>query len=263
MNAFTTPSNEPPPAYTPGPANTGSTEQSTMAAPNVASGADDPFSFLKSFDTIFLIDDSGSMAGRSWRETAEALKAITPICTQRDADGIDIYFLNHPDSSLYKNVTSASTVVEIFQTVRPGSGTPTGQRLNQILKPYLAKYTAKPDSTKPVNIIVITDGVPTDDVESVIVRTAKKLDKLDAPSWQVGIQFFQVGREEGAREHLKSLDDDLRSLSPDGDLRDIVDTVPFTGEDGSELTGAGIMKVVLGSVNRRLDRNSKELHRRS
>jgi hypothetical protein len=40
-----------------------------------------------------------------------------------------------------------------------------------------------------------------------------------------------------------------------------VDTVPFTGDGDSQLTAAGIMKVVLGSVNRRLDRNSKELHR--
>lgn len=29
---------------------------------------EDPYTFLTSFDTVFLIDDSGSMAGRSWRE---------------------------------------------------------------------------------------------------------------------------------------------------------------------------------------------------
>ena len=90
----------------------------------------------------------------------------------------------------------------------------------------------------------------------------KKLDKLEAPAWQVGIQFFQVGREPGAREHLKQLDDGLAELAGDDELRDIVDTVPFTGADNEELTGAGVLKVVLGSVNRRLDRNSRELHRR-
>src|SRR5438477_78012 len=57
------------------------------------------------------------MAGRSWHETAKALETITPICTAHDADGIDIYFLNHPDNSTYKNVRSASTVTEILQTV--------------------------------------------------------------------------------------------------------------------------------------------------
>lgn len=257
MNPLTR-SNEAPPAYTPGP-----TAQSNTETPRSASIStdNDPYAFLKSFDTIFLIDDSGSMAGRSWRETAAALQTITPICTQRDADGIDIYFLNHPDSTIYKNIVTAGTVVEIFQTVRPSGATPTGQRLNKILRPYLQRYEKAPETTKPINIIVITDGEPSDDVESPIIQAAKKLDKLDAPAWQVGIQFFQVGKEPGAREHLKQLDDGLKEFACDDELRDIVDTVPFTGEDDSELTGTGIMKVVLGSVNRRLDRTSKELHR--
>jgi Mg-chelatase subunit ChlD len=186
MNAFSAPSNEPPPAYTPGPG--GQAPVQPAAQVTDSGDDDDPYSFLRSFDTAFLIDDSGSMAGRSWKETAKALEAITPICTQRDADGIDIYFLNHPDSSLYKNVTSAGTVVEIFQTVRPRGGTPTGQRLNNILRPYLRKYEQDPDNTKPINIIIITDGEPSDDVESPIIAAARKLDKLEAPSWQVGIQ---------------------------------------------------------------------------
>lgn len=213
-----------------------------MDPPRSASTADDQFAFLKSFDTIFLIDDSGSMAGRSWRETGKALETITPICTERDADGVDIFFLNHPDSSLYRNVTTAGTVIEIFQTVRPSGATPTGQRLQKILKPYLRRYEENPD-TKPINIIVITDGEPSDDVEAPIIAAAKKLDKLDAPAWQVGIQFFQVGKEAGAREALKQLDDGLREASGDDELRDIVDTVPFTGDDDAELTGNGIMKV--------------------
>ncbi|KAK0740058.1 hypothetical protein B0T18DRAFT_392955 [Schizothecium vesticola] len=29
---------------------------------------DDPYAFLSTFDTVFVIDDSGSMAGHSWRE---------------------------------------------------------------------------------------------------------------------------------------------------------------------------------------------------
>ena len=102
--------------------------------------ADDRYAFLSTFDTIFLIDDSGSMAGRSWRETGKALETITPICTAHDADGIDIYFLNNPDSSYYRNVTTPAAVTEIFTSVRPMGGTPTGQRLNQILRPYLHEY---------------------------------------------------------------------------------------------------------------------------
>lgn len=261
MNPLGPPS-DPPPAYTASSALEPPVNAQRPAS-IASSTADDPYAFLTSFDTIFLIDDSGSMAGRSWRETGAALETITPICTARDADGIDLYFLNHQDSPFYKNITSPSTIIEIFQSVRPSGGTPTGQRLNAILKPYLKQYEKNPETTKPINIIVITDGEPTDDVESPIIAAAKKLDKLEAPAWQVGIQFFQVGKEAGAREHLKQLDDGLKEISGDDELRDMVDTVPFMGDGDTELSATGILKCVLGSVNRRLDRNSKELHRKA
>lgn len=126
----------------------------------------------------------------------------------------------------------------------------------------MRRYEARPDDTKPVNIIVLTDGAPSDDVESPIIWMAKKLDRCDAPAWQVGIQFFQVGNEEDARTHLKMLDDGLRAFTGDEQLRDMVDTVAYQGDNGGSLTATGVLKVVLGAVNRRLDRNSADLHRR-
>jgi hypothetical protein len=86
---------------------------------------------------------------------------------------------------------------------------------------------------------------------------------LDAPAWQFGIQSFQVGKEIGVRKHLKHLDDGLKELAGDDDLRDIVDTVPFTGDGDSQLTAAGIMKVVMGVIHRKLDRKSRDLNGRS
>ncbi|KAK3314754.1 hypothetical protein B0H66DRAFT_605682 [Apodospora peruviana] len=229
---------------------------------------EDPYAFLSTFDTIFLIDDSGSMAGSSWREVKEAIRAITPICTAHDSDGIDVYFLNarsnrsHNDAGGYCNIRRAEQVESLFNTVRPNGGTPTGTRLNNILKPYLREYerkiaiTGDPDNSgvKPVNMIVITDGVPTDDPESVIVSIAKKLDKLEAPPYQVGIQFFQVGQEYGAAEALMELDDALSENH--GGIRDMVDTVTWNGRDSGTrvLSAEAILKVVLGAVVKRLDR---------
>lgn len=224
---------------------------------------DSPYAFLTQFDTIFLIDDSGSMAGRSWRETAAALAAITPICTAHDSDGIDIYFLNHRNSQSpaggYTNITTTVGVESIFNSVRPLGGTPTGTRLRHILKPYLAQVEESMErqahgqevTVKPLNIIVITDGVASDDVESTIVQAAKKLDAWGAEPWQVGIQFFQVGREPEAAEDLRELDDALSSAH---DIRDIVDTIPWSGDEGQVLTADFLLKATLGSVNRKLDR---------
>jgi uncharacterized protein YegL len=250
--------NSPPPAYSP-PSNA-----AILRGP-MQTAADSPYAFLTQFDTIFLIDDSGSMAGRSWRETSAALRAITPICTAHDADGIDIYFLNHRNPvagstcGAYTKITTAAAVEEIFNSVRPLGGTPTATRLGHILKPYLAQLEESIERlahgedvpVKPLNIIVITDGVPSDDVESVIVKAARKLDQYDAEPWQVGIQFFQVGREPEAADDLRELDD---ALSGEHGIRDMVDTVPWSGEDGQTLTAEGILKVCLGSVLRKLDR---------
>jgi hypothetical protein len=287
MNAFTVPSNEPPPAYTPSPtAASGPAIENppaeleaipsplTQAAPQLppARSGEDPYAFLSTFNTTLLIDDSGSMAGRSWREVSQALSTLAPIVTDHDSDGIDIYFLNHKSNHLgnvsegiapggYRCIKRAATVTEIFSTVRPQGGTPTGIRVHNILKPYLAKLEtemAAGKELKPLNLIVLTDGVPSDDVESVLISAAKKLDKIDAPPFQIGVQFFQVGNEEGAKEALEELDDGLSELV-EGGIRDIVDTVTWTGgasssEGGVGLTGDGILKCVLGSVVKRLDR---------
>lgn len=249
------PSGEAPPVYTAAPAarTPSPTYASTSAVPQSTNpAADDRFSFLRTFDTIFLIDDSGSMSGRNWKQVSNALAAITPICTLYDQDGIDIKFINTVESPVHSNITTPSTVHEIFSTVRPWGGTPTGQRLNSILKPYVRKVEQNPKNPpKPVNIIVITDGESSDDVEAPIIAAAKKLDKLEAEPWQVGIQFFQVGGDVAAKKQLEELDDLLSEIG--GGCRDMVDTVPFEGRD-RELSGEAILKVVLGAVNKRLDR---------
>jgi hypothetical protein len=94
---------------------------------------EDPYTFLTIFDTVLLIDDSGSVAGRSWRETSQALCKLLPTIVARDADGIDIFFLNHRSSDLglvkdcvpaggYRNVKDVAEVERIFKTVKPGGG---------------------------------------------------------------------------------------------------------------------------------------------
>ncbi|KAF3766065.1 hypothetical protein M406DRAFT_256253, partial [Cryphonectria parasitica EP155] len=282
-----TSANEPPPAYSSTPpvydVRAPSPTPSRLSA-ITATTPEDKYAFLSAFDTVFLIDDSGSMAGRSWREVQSALSSITPICTAHDADGVDIYFLNHRTSRPalpqqgkaaggYPNVTDAAKVERIFTAVRPAGMTPTGTRLNHILKSYLRHYEnaiercgGDPDGTdvKPINVIMITDGVPSDDPESVLLSVAQKLDRLEAPPHQVGVQFFQVGNEPGASEALRALDDDLSELG--GGVRDMVDTVTFGGRsDGGSslmsrrepvpvLSADAILKVVLGAVVKRLDR---------
>ena len=244
--------------------------RSPSPAPSMVSitNDDDKYAFLRTFDTVFVIDDSGSMDGSSWQEVRSVLNSITPICTDRDRDGIDLYFLNHrtgmrggegkADGGYYK-INDPRVVNNIFGTVKPRGATETGARLHNILKPYTTKLSkaSDMDDVKPVNIIVITDGSPTDDPEGVIVQHARKLDQLEAPLHQVGIQFFQVGHSRAAKEALRELDDDLAAQG----IRDMVDASTWDTNNGV-LTGDGVLKVVLGAVVRKLDRRRASGERR-
>ncbi|KFH44785.1 hypothetical protein ACRE_044010 [Hapsidospora chrysogenum ATCC 11550] len=225
----------------------------------------DSLRLLRSFDTVFLIDDSGSMKGSRWEEARDLVCIIAGVCATRDADGIDVYFMNHRSphkappikaSGGYYNLKTFQQVITAFKEATPQGMTPTGARLRSILKPYTDMLEREGpdriDDVKPVNIIVITDGVPSDDPESAIVQCARKLDRLDAPLHQVGIQFFQIANMPEATYALMQLDDDLEQLG----IRDMVDTVTWnkSPRPGPVLTADGILKTVLGAVIRRWDR---------
>jgi len=251
-------------------------------APSAASGIsvqslstpEDPFAFLSTFDTIFLIDDSASMTGERWNEVRKVLEHIAPICTQHDDDGVDVYFLNHKSrqrddpasgrAGTGYNIKDARGARKLFEEVTPCFATPTGRRLGSILNMYLRNFEKRvracdgdawATDVKPVNMIVITDGQPTDDPESVLRDVAEKLDRLEAPPYQVGVQFFQVGDDRQAAQALEHLDE---HMAHEAGVRDIVDTVTWNARDGRHktLTADAMLKVVLGAVVKRLDRQN-------
>lgn len=65
---------------------------------------------------------------------------------------------------------------------------------------------------------------------------------------QLGIQFVQIGNNPEATEFLNELDDDLSRVHG---VRDIVDTTPY---NGGNLSAELIVKILLGGINRRVDR---------
>ena len=112
----------------------------------------------------------------------------------------------------------------------------------------------KNKKVKPLNVIVITDGEPTDPdrLEKSIIRCARELDAMGANDRQVGVQFFQVGSDDAATESLEELDN---ALVEEHGVRDMVDTISWKKmNEGNGLTADGILKVVLGAVDKRLDR---------
>ncbi|KAI1179843.1 hypothetical protein F4777DRAFT_532180 [Nemania sp. FL0916] len=224
-----------------------------------------------------------------WRQTRDAIEQIVPICMRWDQDGIDLYFLNDPyhmhmsgdphrgepgwsiagdeeegkAGYVYMGVRDANIVRRVFDNRDPMLTTPTGRRLGSIMETYVNCYemrqARRQPLPKPLNIIVITDGEASDkeELKHNLIRQAERLDSLAAPYHQMGVQFFQVGKDESAARHLRELDDGLGTYRQGKELRDMVDCVTYeqlANEDrSSRFTADTILKVVLGSVNRHLD----------
>ncbi|CAE6480527.1 unnamed protein product [Rhizoctonia solani] len=216
---------------------------------------EDPLDMLKRYKTVMIVDDSSSMEGSSWIEAREALAGLADAAAKYDQEGIDVHFLNDP--RVGTNMKNGVEVKRLFDFVTPKGITPTGEKLEELLLAYMNRLErAREDDPegefkliKPVNFIVITDGAPTDDPESVIVSIARRLDAGHFPLMQVGIQFVQIGTAEDTAEALRELDD---GLAHQHGIRDMVDTTPYTG---SEFNTDLLVKILLGGINRRVDRH--------
>ncbi|KAF7534090.1 hypothetical protein G7054_g6507 [Neopestalotiopsis clavispora] len=102
-----------------------------------------------------------------------------------------------------------------------------------------------------LNIIILTKGVATIDVQTETLAIAKDLAKCGAPKAQVGLQFVQVGKSVEGGALLHELDNDILFDEPD-----MVDTVRYAQTRALQthrMTDDGLYKVLLGGVSRKVD----------
>jgi hypothetical protein len=247
-----------------------------VGAPDTEAGASvnvddyaETLSFLRCFDTMFLVDDSAHMAPY-WGDVQTLLDRIVPICARHDPDGIDIYFVNHRPKKMMGLMTSKSarrsgyrgigapgskdSVKSVFSKVKPTGQCLLGARLAKLLDWYTSLLKAD-DEGAALNVIVITAGMFDDDVRAPLVNVARTLDQMHLPEHQVGIQLFQIGGPGSAevQRNLEYLDDELHKETG---TRDIVDTTTW---DGGVLSTDDLLKVILGAVVKKLDERSSAL----
>jgi len=205
---------------------------------------EDDLAILKDYDTVLIVDDSGSMEPL-WSQACRALSALAVVASRYDKNGIDIHFLNHEKAG--ERIKSDHEVALLFNEVAPCGPTPLGECLERVTHQMLKDLDkGKPHKT---NFLVITDGRATDDAEGAIVHIAKRLEKANATLSQLGIQFIQIGSDSQARTFLEKLDNDLKEKYS---IRDMVDTEPYTT---GELTAARLTKLLLGGINRKVDKS--------
>ncbi|KAG6837766.1 hypothetical protein H0H93_001693 [Arthromyces matolae] len=164
--------------------------------------------YLKKYRVFFVIDDSGSMKGDRWTETRDALLEIAQHALEQDVEDIDMRFFNN--QTIYRKIKGKSMVESIFDNVKPAGYTPTGATLFAMLDEHItildrAIHTAEYSTIKPLDIIMLTDGVPTDKPKDVLAEAVVRMKNARHHPNAMGVQIVQIGNDPDASPALKEL----------------------------------------------------------
>lgn len=167
------------------------------------------------FDTIILVDDSGSMAFEENGERIEDMKAILSKIAHAtslfDQDGIQVRFLNSNING--DNIRNEQDVLRLVEQVRFSGLTPLGTSMeSKILEPLVLGPARQGRLQKPVLVISIGDGQPQGEdknkIQKVIQRAKNELSRTKFGPDALSFQFVQVGTDMKARDFLADLDSD-------------------------------------------------------
>ena len=171
-----------------------------------------------------------TLRGR-WNSAENAVKLLSDAVCRCHSDGFMLYFFSShsttsrgdiPAFNKYSNVKSSDEVMKKFAAKenRPKGGTD----LTSVLKDACSQRIAG----KPLSILVITDGMPDNQVssEQLIVDVGNSLTDPE----ELNITMVQVGDDSKANDYLDTLD---TKLGPLGAKYDIVDCVPYKNLQGA------------------------------
>ncbi|KAF2811553.1 uncharacterized protein BDZ99DRAFT_518812 [Mytilinidion resinicola] len=198
--------------------------------------------YIKNRDIKFVVDNGTTMLP-FWDVATFVIETLTMKLAGLDDDGLDLV-CTLGDISLEneKGLHAPSNFRNAMNRARPSSDgdekTDMRETLEDIFEDYLTSRKAAKD--RKMTLIVLTDGiwkgsVPPESVGAKIEEFVKQLHTLKDRAFS--IQFIRFGDDEEAIERLRRLDDDLPKKPG---MRDIIDTVPWTGK---------VRKMIIGSFN--------------
>lgn len=79
--------------------------------------SEDPLATLRSFDTVFLVDDGSTMTGERWEQAKTALMDVAEVAAKYLSRGVDVYFVN--SKRVGKELHDSQDVEEIFGGLKP------------------------------------------------------------------------------------------------------------------------------------------------
>jgi hypothetical protein len=215
--------------------------------------------------TVILLDDSGSMSApghTSWGGSADyrygdalqsrrdqARDLLAGIALLVSRHGIGVHFLNHGTPLL--GLHSAGNVVQAFRAMRPGGGTPTGRRVNEILDGYMCalRYNR---ALPPLNLVVVTDGEAQDEslLHWAIEQHVTKIVHRGFVPHQFGVEFLQVWDDKEATVHLERLEEEV-SRYYHAFQRDVVGVTPMNRQ--SAMNADRLLGIILSGIDARMN----------
>ncbi|KAI8810947.1 hypothetical protein BJ742DRAFT_799308 [Cladochytrium replicatum] len=215
---------------------------------------------LALYDIVLFGDDSGSMQledGGRIQDLSFIVTKVTEISVLFDNDGISVRFMN--SSASLDNGKNESQIAALFAEVEFNYGTPLGTKIEQkVVQPFVLSPATSGNLKKPVLVISITDGEPTQEPEEkiieVIASTKRSLEKTKYGGGAVAFQFSQVGTDFVAQAFLKMLDDH----SQIGNLIDCTSAFELEQEEcllkGVELSPeVWLVKLMCGAIDPQYD----------
>lgn len=169
------------------------------------------------YDIVIYADDSGSMSTFEQNEDNmtrwDILKNVITTCgfwaSLMDADGIVVRFINSNTEG--NGIKTVNEVTKLFKSVRPNGGTPLGEKMrDRIIRPIIEPFLVGQDLDRPVLILTLTDGSPSDPdlVRNVIKLCREKCSRSKYGENAVAFSFAQIGSDTNATKYLALLDAD-------------------------------------------------------
>ncbi|EPS35667.1 hypothetical protein H072_10943 [Dactylellina haptotyla CBS 200.50] len=193
------------------------------------------------YDIVFLCDDSPSVwIGNRKNAIIKTVQSVADWSTKLEPSGISLRFINHrtdkyPEGT-FDNLTNITAVQDAFFHVVPKGNTKLGAALERkILRGKLAtKNQGKPD--KPLIVVVITDGEPTDYeyFQNTASRFKKELGELSTV-----ILLFSVGETDESVGFIRRVEEDERLnkiVYTSKDSLDFVNAFFRNAEEASQAT---------------------------
>lgn len=218
---------------------------------------------LALYDIVLYIDDSGSMNYENRIEdTKIIIEKIAEVMTIFDDDGISVRFINTDESDLERQgikTDGINNYIDVVNLINDDLFCGTTEIGYTMEKKIIKDILFNINPSKPIIVITITDGEPTDNpknkIFNVIKDTYKMLKKNNNES-SISFMFSQVGTDKNAQKFLDKLDND----NDIGDYIDCVSHIELEQEqcfknNGIKMNYKGwLIKLMLGSIDYKYDK---------